>query len=212
LSALSKLWIKICGITQNSDAISAAELGADAIGLVFYADSPRAVQANEVNNLLINVLGKIKTVALFVDPSREEVERVLETGVIDFLQFHGAESEKFCHSFGKPYLKALHVKNNQSISEDSDKYKSAEYLLLDSYSIEQPGGTGRSFDWSIGKKVVQNSNQKVIIAGGLKPENIKEVVNEINPFGVDVSSGVELSPGLKDTGKLKKFIEGARSV
>ena len=109
-------------------------------------------------------------------------------------------------------LKAFQVKDLQSLDSTLSEYRTATYILLDSYSVEKMGGTGQKFDWSIGENIVQNLGQKVVVAGGLKPENIKDAVIKMNPFGVDVSSGVESSPGLKDAEKLRKFIEGARSV
>jgi phosphoribosylanthranilate isomerase len=210
--ALSQLWIKICGVTRNRDALLAAELGADAIGLVFYANSPRALVATQISNVVANVSGSVSVIGLFVNPTREEVEVVLDTGLVDVLQFHGAEDEEFCNSFDIPYLKAFQVKDIQSLDSALSKYRTATYILLDSYSGKKMGGTGQKFDWSIGEKIVRNLGQKVVVAGGLKPENIKDAVIKMNPFGVDVSSGIESSPGLKDAEKLRKFIEGARSV
>ena len=210
--ALSQLWIKICGVTRNRDALLAAELGADAIGLVFYANSPRALVATQVASVVANVPGSVSVIGLFVNPTREEVEVVLSTGLVDVLQFHGEEDEEFCNSFDRPYLKAFQVKDLQSLDSTLSEYRTATYILLDSYSVEKMGGTGQKFDWSIGGNIVQNLDQKVVVAGGLKPENIKDAVIKMNPFGVDVSSGVESSPGLKDAEKLRKFIEGARSV
>jgi phosphoribosylanthranilate isomerase len=210
--ALSQLWIKICGVTRNRDALLAAELGADAIGLVFYANSPRALAATQISSVVANVPGSISVIGLFVNPTREEVEVVLSTGLVDVLQFHGEEDEEFCNSFDRPYLKAFQVKDLQSLDSTLSEYRTATYILLDSYSVEKMGGTGQKFDWSIGGNIVQNLDQKVVVAGGLKPENIKDAVIKMNPFGVDVSSGVESHPGLKDAEKLRKFIEGARSV
>ena len=210
--ALSQLWIKICGVTRNRDALLAAELGADAIGLVFYANSPRALVATQISSVVANVPGSISVIGLFVNPTREEVEVVLSTGLVDVLQFHGEEDEEFCNSFDRPYLKAFQVKDLQSLDSTLSEYRTATYILLDSYSVEKMGGTGQKFDWSIGENIVQNLDQKVVVAGGLKPENIRDAVIKMSPFGVDVSSGVESSPGLKDAEKLRKFIEGARSV
>lgn len=209
---LSQLWIKICGITRDGDADIAADLGANAVGLVFYPGSPRAVMASQVASLIGNVCDRIDIVALFANPTRSEVETVLETGFVNLLQFHGDETEDFCRSFKMPYLKALRVKNLQFLAESINRYETAAYLLLDSYSNQELGGSGQIFDWGLGESFVQKSEQRVIIAGGLKPENVKDAVKQIDPFGVDVSSGVESSPGVKNAMKLKRFIEGARSV
>ena len=210
--ALSELWIKICGVTRNRDALLAAELGADAIGLVFYANSPRALVATQISSVVANVPDSVSVIGLFVNPTREDVEAVLGTGLVDVLQFHGEEDEGFCNSFNKPYLKAFQVRDIRSLSSSLSNYRTATYILLDSYNVKKMGGTGQKFDWSIGENVVQNLDQKVVVAGGLKPENIKDAVIKMDSFGVDVSSGVESSPGLKDAEKLRKFIEGARSV
>ncbi len=137
---------------------------------------------------------------------------VLSTGLVDVLQFHGEEDEEFCNSFDRPYLKAFRVKDIRSLNNALNEYRTATYILLDSYSVGKMGGTGQKFDWSVGENIIQNFEQKIVVAGGLKPENIRDAVIKMSPFGVDVSSGVESSPGLKDAEKLRKFIEGARSV
>ena len=209
---MSKLWIKICGITCNSDATAAADFGADAIGLVFYSPSPRAVVAENVAEIVAGVSGRIEIVALFVDPSEAEVRNVLATNAVSLLQFHGQESEAFCKSFAMPYLKAVAVKDDGSIARIIDDYPSAEMLLLDSYNKKAPGGTGTAFDWEIGESISEASSKKIVVAGGLNPENVQTAIRQIQPYGVDVSSGVEKSYGIKDLSKLKIFIEGARSV
>ena len=209
---MSKLWIKICGITCNSDATAAADLGADAIGLVFYPRSPRAVTVDKVAGIVDGLTDRIDTVALFVDPTEEQVRDVLATNSISLLQFHGQEPEEFCKSFDVPYLKAVAVKDYASIAKVIEDYPTARMILLDSYSKKAPGGTGITFDWKIAESVSAASAKKIVVAGGLNPENVQAAIQQINPFGIDVSSGVEKSHGMKDLSKLKAFIEGARSV
>jgi phosphoribosylanthranilate isomerase len=209
---LSRLWIKICGITLNSDAIAAAGYGADAIGLVFYPQSPRAVKKKSIAEITTGLPSWVDVVALFVDPSEEEVRQVLATNTINLLQFHGQESEAFCKSFDVPYIKAIRVKNYGTISNIINAYGSAEMLLLDSHSKKAPGGTGSKFDWKIGKSVTEKTTSKIVVAGGLNPNNVQKAIQKIKPYGVDVSSGVEQSHGVKRLSKMKAFIEGARSV
>ena len=209
---MSKLWIKICGITLNSDAIAAAGYGADAIGLVFYPQSPRAVKKKSIAEITTGLPSWVDVVALFVDPSEEEVRQVLATNTINLLQFHGQESEAFCKSFDVPYIKAIRVKNYGTISNIINAYGSAEMLLLDSHSKKAPGGTGSKFDWKIGKSVTEKTTSKIVVAGGLNPNNVQKAIQKIKPYGVDVSSGVEQSHGVKRLSKMKAFIEGARSV
>ena len=209
---MSKLWIKICGITLNSDAIAAADYGADAIGLVFYPQSPRAVKKKSIAEITTGLPSWVDVVALFVDPSEEEVRQVLATNTINLLQFHGQESETFCKSFDVPYIKAIRVKSFDAISNIINAYASAEMVLLDSHNKKAPGGTGSKFDWKIGESVTEKSANKIVVAGGLNPNNVQKAIKKIKPYGVDVSSGVEQSHGVKKLSKMKAFIEGARSV
>ena len=209
---MSKLWINICGITLNSDAIAAADYGADAIGLVFYPQSPRAVKKKSIAEITTGLPSWVDIVALFVDPSEEEVRQVLATNTINLLQFHGRESEAFCKSFNVPYIKAIRVKSYDTISKKINAYASAKMLLLDSHSKKAPGGTGSKFDWKIGESVTAKSTNKIVVAGGLSPNNVQKAIQKIKPYCGDVSSGVEQSHGVKELSKMKAFIEGARSV
>ena len=207
---MSQLWIKICGITESKDAEYAVELNVDAIGLVFYSKSPRAVSAKLLPRILGDLVGAVSVVALFVDPSKDQVNEVLDYGLVDLIQFHGNESEEFCSSFNKPYIKAIHIRDETLSSMTMKKYSSAKYLLLDTYSEKAPGGTGEIFDWSIASDMIAKTDQQIVLAGGLTPSNVETAVRSVNPFGVDVSSGVELSPGKKDMAKLRTFVQGAR--
>ena len=208
---MSQLWIKICGVTQSKDAEYVAELGVDAIGLIFYSKSSRAVSAKLLPRILGDVAGSISVVALFVDPSKDEVNEVLDSGLVDLIQFHGNESEEFCSSFNKCYMKAIQVRNKSLSLKAVEKYSSAKYLLLDTYSEKVPGGTGKIFDWSIARDIIVETDRPIVLAGGLTPINVEHAISSVKPFGVDVSSGVELSAGKKDMSKLRMFVQGARS-
>ncbi len=192
--------------------MAALGYGADAIGLNFYPPSPRAIDLESIRNITDGIEGKTEVVALFVDPSKSEVQAVLDSKRIDMLQFHGSESVEFCESFEMPYMKVFRVKGSNAVELEIDHYKSAKMIMLDSFSEQAPGGTGKVFDWEIAKKIVNETEQKIVVAGGLSVENVQTAVAQIHPFGVDVSSGVEKSHGVKDLEKVNAFIEGARSV
>ncbi len=209
---MNKVWIKVCGITRADDATAASDLGADAIGLVFYPPSTRVVRWESVANIVGGVSANVSVVALFVDPSSEQVHEVIDSGYIDLLQFHGSESEEFCSSFDLPYMKAFRVGHDADLGEAIKAYPSAELLLLDSYDKKMPGGTGHTFDWAKTSAISDSSLSKLVLAGGLNPDNIKQAIAQVKPYGVDVSSGVESSPGIKDPVLINKFIEGVRSV
>ena len=209
---MTQPWIKICGITQSKVADYAAQLGVNALGFVFYPKSPRSITSKVLPKIIENLKGSVSIVALFVDPTGDEVSEVLDSGLIDLIQFHGNESEEFCNSFDTPYMKALHIKDQFLPLSVFDKYSSARYLLLDTFSRKVSGGTGKTFDWSIARDAIKKTNREIIVAGGLNPTNVEHVIKAINPFGVDVSSGVESAPGKKDMTKLDRFVREARSV
>ncbi len=192
--------VKICGITLPEDARKAAELGVDAIGLVFTGASPRKVTPEAGLTICDGLPPFVCRVGLFMDTDADEVRSVLDQVPLDWLQFHGSESEEYCHSFGRPYIKALGMAGGQS---DFDIFPSAAALLVDSHAPGQAGGTGKTFDWDR----LQAPRRPWILAGGLKPENVVRAINQLHPPGVDVSSGVEASPGIKDHGRMKEFME-----
>lgn len=208
---MSNTWIKICGITRRSDALAAQELGADAIGLVFYAPSPRCVSVAQIEAIVGSLPQPITVVALFVNPQEQQVREVIDSGLINILQFHGDESPEYCHSFGLPVMKAFRVGGEQDLNTSIARYPESELILLDAYDKQAPGGTGKVFDWQLAMQAAQDSSIKLVLAGGLTPDNIHEAVQRVQPFGVDVSSGVESSPGIKEFNLVKKFIEGVRS-
>ena len=199
--------VKICGITRVEDALAAAAAGADAIGLVFYAKSPRAVDIEQAREILAALPPFVTSVGLFVDAERSELERILASVPLDLLQFHGDESVQQCEAFGRPYIKALRVKAGDDIAAQVARYPSAQGILLDAYVEGVPGGTGEAFDWSL---IPQTLSKLLILAGGLRPDNVAEAVSRVRPYAVDVSGGVEASKGVKDVEKVDAFIRAAR--
>lgn len=199
--------VKICGITQVSDAFDAVSAGADAIGLVFYEKSPRNVsiaQAAEICNQLPAFVSKV---ALFVDPTIESVNMTLSQVTIDVLQFHGSESDAFCSQFNRPFIKALHAKSEAFLDDEMAKFPHASALLVDTFVPDVLGGSGLTFDWNLIQRLPQRSpSQPIILAGGLTPDNVFDAICQVRPYAVDVSSGVELKKAHKDPKKLKQFL------
>ena len=208
---LQKTWTKICGITRAQDALAAADLGADAIGLNFYPKSPRAIAVADVANLVEGLPQEVSVVALFVNPTPELVRQVLGTGAVDLLQFHGNESAEFCEQFETPYMKVVAVKLDSDLKSEFAKYESALYMLLDSFDPIMLGGTGNTFDWGRVIELTQKQRSRLVLAGGLGPANVREAIEIVQPFGVDVSSGVEASKGIKDLKMMQLFIQGVRA-
>lgn len=201
--------VKICGITRVEDALVATSAGADAIGFVFYAKSPRAVDVEQARAIITALPPFVTTVGLFVNMARDELHGLLSRVPLDLLQFHGDESVSQCEGFGRPYIKALRVKPGDDIAARVNEYPSASGILLDTYVEGVPGGTGEAFDWSL---VPADLSKPVILAGGLQPGNVAEAVRQLRPYAVDVSGGVEASKGIKDAQKIAAFIQAARGV
>ncbi|HSC83181.1 MAG TPA: phosphoribosylanthranilate isomerase [Pseudomonas sp.] len=199
---------KICGITRVEDALAAIAAGADAIGLVFYAKSPRAVGVEQAREIIAALPPFVTTVGLFVDIERAELQQLLERVPLDLLQFHGDESLAQCEGYSRPYIKALRVKQGDDIAALMAQYPSASGILLDTYVEGVPGGTGLAFDWSL---VPPQLPKPVILAGGLTPENVAAAIARVKPYAVDVSGGVEASKGIKDADKVRAFIRAARA-
>lgn len=198
---------KICGITRVEDALAAAAAGADAIGLVFYAKSPRAVSVLQAQQIIAALPPFVTTVGLFVDIARAELQQILADVPLDLLQFHGDESLAQCEGYGRPYIKALRVRPADDLVALMGQYPSASGILLDTYVEGVPGGTGLAFDWSL---VPQHLPKPVILAGGLTPENVAAAIAAVKPYAVDVSGGVEASKGIKDADKVHAFIREVR--
>lgn len=198
---------KICGITRIEDALVAVDAGADAIGLVFYAKSPRAVDVAQARAILAALPPFVTTVGLFVNIEREALRAILAEVPLDLLQFHGDETLAECEGHGRPYIKALRVKPGDDVAAQIAAYPSAAGILLDTFVAGVPGGTGEAFDWSLVPRDVQ---VPIILAGGLTPENVRGAIEQVRPYGVDVSGGVEASKGIKDAAKVRAFVGESR--
>jgi len=200
--------VKICGITRSEDADAAARAGADAIGLVFYPPSPRFLSLEWARQLASEVPPFVSTVALFVNPPAAEVYTVLERVRPAMLQFHGEEDHVFCAQFGVPYIKACRVKPGVDLLEYLRPFSRAAAWLLDSH-VEEYGGVGESFDWSLAPAVRE---RPLVLSGGLSPGNVAEAIRRVRPWGVDVSSGVESAKGIKDAAKIAAFVAEVRNA
>lgn len=210
--------VKICGITNVADGVIATKAGADAIGLVFYKPSPRYVELDTAKQIAQAVGPLVTVVGLFVDAKPLEVQRVLEQVPLHVLQFHGNEAADYCDQFYRPYIKAVRMKPDIDVLQEIDNYSNAQAILLDAYRKGVPGGTGEVFDWEKVPASRVNKSQDcyrqtpIILAGGLTPENVQMGIAATLPYGVDVSGGVEKSPGEKDHTKVREFIERAKST
>ena len=200
--------IKICGITRPEDALIAAKLGADAVGLVFYEPSPRNVDIEQAR-AVVDVLPPFMTrVGLFVDAKPEQVRLALEKVGLDLLQFHGDESPQDCEVYNRPYIKAIRMRDDVDLQSEAQRFNSASGLLLDAYQPGVPGGTGESFDWSrLSQNDLQKLGKPVILAGGLNPSNVGGAILLVQPYAVDVSGGVESEKGVKDHAKMSAFVK-----
>jgi phosphoribosylanthranilate isomerase len=197
--------VKICGISDVENALAAAAAGADAIGFVF-APSRRQVSIERAREIADELPPFVTKVGLFVDAGANVILRHVETVGLDVVQLHGSETPEFCAALGRTVVKAIRVRDASSLAS-MDRYRVSAFLL-DSYDPEVAGGTGRVFDWDLAARV--NGRHRVILSGGLTPENVGEAVARVRPFGVDVSSGVE-TDGRKDPVKMREFITRARS-
>ena len=195
--------VKICGITRPEDALAAAQAGADAIGLVFYAASPRAVDCATARRIVDALPPFVTTVGLFVDAAPEEVRAILVSVPLDLLQFHGDETDAYCRQFARPYMKALRVRAGDDLNAMAAQWPGACGILLDSYKQGVPGGTGEVFDWTL---IPSERPWNLILAGGLEAANVAGAVERCHPWAVDVSGGVEHSKGIKDARKITSFI------
>lgn len=200
---------KICGITRIEDALVACEAGADAIGLVFYAKSPRAVTAQQARAIMARLPPFVTTVGLFVDMPLGDLAVILETVPLDLLQFHGEESPATCEAPGRPYIKALRVRPGDDIGALIQPYAGAAGILLDTFVAGIPGGTGEAFDWSL---VPSDAAKPIILAGGLTPDNVGAAIAQVRPYAVDVSGGVEAAKGIKDAHKVRAFVNAVRAA
>ena len=195
--------VKICGITRVEDARQAAQLGADAIGLVFYPPSPRNVTIDQAQEIAVSLPPFVSRVGLFVDAEPQDIESVLALVSLDLLQFHGNETAEQCRRYGRPYIKAIRMTPGLDLAAAIDAYTDASGILLDTHSDSVAGGSGEAFDW---RRVPAGLEQTLILAGGLDADNVGSAIAAVHPYAVDVSSGVEQQKGIKDAAKMAAFI------
>lgn len=200
---LRRTRIKICGITNVDDALAAAAAGADAIGLVFYPGSPRAVTIAIARDVCEVLPPFVAAVGLFVDAESALIREVLSTVPLDLLQFHGVETAETCVQFDRPYIKALRMRDDVDLLDEALQFSGARGLLLDTYRAGVAGGTGETFDW---QRIPAAMRSRIVLAGGLNPDNVGAAVRQIRPYAVDVSGGVESAPGRKDASKIEQFV------
>jgi phosphoribosylanthranilate isomerase len=201
--------VKICGITSVGDTEEAVEAGANALGFMFYPGSPRLVSLEVAQTIERRLPPYIIRVGVFADPAPEEVISAMHTCGLNLLQFHGRETPEFCRQFGIMTMKAFRIKDAQSLRDIP--YYQTDAILLDSHVAGKAGGTGETFNWELAVEAKQ-FGKPIFLAGGLTPENAAEAVRTVQPFAVDVSSGVEQSPGKKDAKKMRDFIAAVRSA
>ncbi|HIC38174.1 MAG TPA: phosphoribosylanthranilate isomerase [Candidatus Marinimicrobia bacterium] len=198
---------KICGITNLKDAKVSVENGASALGFIFYEKSPRAISIEKAKSISEQLSESVSRVGVFVNHEKEFIDEAIAEIPLGMIQLHGDESPNFCNQFDLPVLKALRIKNKESLSAMND-YNVAGFLL-DTFSNNQYGGTGETFDWSI---LNRKSETPFILSGGLNPDNILDAIDSVNPVAVDVNSGVESSPGIKDPEKIKLLFKNLKNI
>ncbi|HTX22568.1 MAG TPA: phosphoribosylanthranilate isomerase [Candidatus Aquilonibacter sp.] len=201
--------VKICGITNLADALAAVEAGADALGFNFYEKSPRHVSLKTTAEISKQLPAFIMRVGLFVNAPEEFILRAISEAGLTMLQFHGDEPPEFCTQFGLMSMKAFRIRDAESLVEIPN-YQTDAYLL-DAFSPEARGGTGEVFNWDLAVEA-QKFGKPIFLAGGLMPENVAAAVRKVRPFGVDVASGVESSPGKKDHAKVNAFIQAVKQI
>lgn len=199
--------VKICGITRVDDGLAASAAGADAVGLVFYRKSARYISVEAARAIVGQLPPFVTVVGLFLDPDESEVRRVLDQVPLDLLQFHGDETPEFCARFPVRYIKAVGMAGQRKPAAYAADFPDAAGFLLDSHVPGELGGTGKAFDW---ETIPRALNRPLILAGGLRPDNVREAVQRFRPYAVDVSSGVEMAPGLKDAGRIDAFMKEIR--
>ncbi|MFZ2087622.1 MAG: phosphoribosylanthranilate isomerase [Desulfobaccales bacterium] len=200
--------IKICGITNLEDARLAAELGAHALGFIFYPKSPRAVAPEEARDIIRNLPPLVMTVGVFVDEEAELVRETAERAGLDWVQLHGQESPEYCRSLGRRVIKGFRIKDQGSLTVIPEYRDAVQAFLLDTYKTGTAGGTGETFDWTLARQAKDWG--PIILAGGLNPANVAQAIHVAQPAAVDVASGVEKQPGKKDPEKMREFFEAVK--
>ena len=201
--------VKICGLTRGRDVRAAVSCGADALGFVFAAGSKRMIKPRTARELVQLVPAFITRVGLFLDQDAEQVGKILEEVPLSLLQFHGREDARYCRQFGLPYIKAVSMNSGRAVEQVEKAYPDAAALLMDSHEPGGLGGTGRTFDWKQMARIGDQTERPLILAGGLTPQNVRAAVRLVKPWAVDVSSGVEEAPGIKNAEAMRRFIEQA---
>jgi phosphoribosylanthranilate isomerase len=201
--------VKICGITRVEDALKAVELGADAIGLVFYGPSPRNVSTQQAAEIARQIPAFVTVVGLFVNAEASFINEVISQVQLDLLQFHGDETREECARYELPFIKAIRVKTDTNLVQYADEFATAKALLLDAYTEGVAGGTGNVFDWNL---IPKNLTKPVILAGGLTVNNVAQAIEQVQPYAVDISGGVESAKGIKDAAKIAAFMQQVSSV
>jgi len=204
---MSRVRVKICGLTRAADVSAAVAAGADALGFVFAPASPRCLQVATAVNLVVQVPAFVSRVGLFLNQQGEHVRSVLKQVPLNLLQFHGDEDPGFCRQFGLPYIKAIRLDSPAAVAQAENRFDDAAGILVDSHQPGGPGGTGQTLDWTR----LKPGRLPLILAGGLNASNVTIAIRAVRPWAVDVSSGVEVSPGIKDADAIKQFINEARS-
>ena len=199
--------VKFCGLTHEEDITRAVELGVDALGFVFYAPSSRSVAPDHAVMLASLVPAFVTRVGLFVNEQPEIIQSIFERTRLNLIQYHGDESPEFCDAVGLPFIKAFRVRPGIDIQTELGRYPKASGFLLDAYVKGQPGGTGERFDWEL----IPQSDAPIILAGGLSPDNAKDAIEQVAPWGLDVSGGIETKPGRKDPDKMRRFMNACRN-
>ncbi|MCG3777822.1 MAG: N-(5'-phosphoribosyl)anthranilate isomerase [Nitrospira sp.] len=204
--------VKICGITNLEDAAAAVEAGADALGFVFHPKSPRYILPALAKQIIMGLPPLVIAVGVFVDEEQQIVRSLMDDCGLELAQLHGHESAAYCHELGRPVLKALRVKDRSSFLALAEFQGRAGVrgFVLDAFSDQAYGGTGLVIDWQLAAEVARAAN--VLLAGGLTPDNVAKAIQSVQPYGVDVSSGVEREPGKKDHEKVRAFIRAVRVV
>lgn len=209
MEKIKRTRVKICGIKRVEDAISAVNAGADAIGLVFYAQSPRAVTIAQAQAIVAAIPPFVSVVGLFVNAPKTQIESILSHVHLDILQYHGDETPSECIQINLPYYKAIRVKADTNLIQCAQDYYPAKALLLDTYSETAFGGTGQTFDWSL---IPAHLPKPIILAGGLSVDNVGQAIQQVQPYAVDVSGGVEQSKGIKDAKKIAVFMRAVEQT
>ncbi|HIG65121.1 MAG TPA: phosphoribosylanthranilate isomerase [Methyloprofundus sp.] len=203
MQKIKRTRVKICGFTSAEQAVYAAYAGTDAIGLVFYAASPRHVSIAKAQEIVAALPAFTTVVALFVDATKEQIKEVIAQVAIDVLQFHGDESGDECRMYAKPYIKAIRMHSEVNIDALTTEFHDAQGLLLDAYHAKAKGGTGEQFNWDL---IPEHCNLPIILAGGLGSHNARDAIAQVQPYALDVSSGVEAAKGIKDNNKIAAFL------